>query len=142
MSCPWSTGRRDSAPPVAAASVTARAPLTPAEAGRRYLVLTALRWLPVGISIPVTVLLALSRGLSLANVGLVFLAHSLLVAVLGLPTSGLADVVGRRPVLVAFGVLHLLSRLAPGPLALGLPRDLPGSPERRAPQPVANGVPP
>ena len=54
------------------------------------------------------------------------------------PTGGLADVVGRRLVLVAFGVLHLLSRLAPGPLALGLPRDLPGSPERRAPQPVAN----
>ena len=118
--------------------MTARAPLTPAEAGRRYLVLTALRWLPVGISIPVTVLLALSRGLSLANVGLVFLVHSLLVAVLGLPTSGLADVVGRRPVLVASGVLHLLSSLASGPLALGLSRDLPGSPERRAPQPVAN----
>lgn len=92
--------------------MTARAPITPAQAGRRYLVLTALRWLPVGISIPVTVLLALSRGLSLADVGLVFLVHSLLVAVLELPTGGLADVVGRRPVLVASGVLHLLSSLA------------------------------
>ena len=92
--------------------MTARTALTPAQAGRRYLVLTALRWLPVGISIPVTVLLALSRGLTLADVGLVFLVHSLLVAVLELPTGGLADVVGRRPVLVASGVLHLLSSLA------------------------------
>ena len=111
--------------------MTARAPLTPAEAGRRFLVLTALRWLPVGISIPVTVLLALSRGLSPANVGLVFLVHSLLVAVLGLPTSGLADVVGRRPVLVASGVLHLLSSLASG-----------SARARSAPQPVANVDPP
>lgn len=82
------------------------------QAERRYLLLTALRWLPVGITIPVTVLLALSRGLTLADVGLVFLAHSLLVALLELPTGGLADALGRRPVLVASGVLHLLSCLA------------------------------
>jgi len=66
----------------------------------------------VGISIPVTVLLGLSRGLTLADLGVVFLAHSLLVAVLELPTGSLADLVGRRPVLVASGLLHLLSSLA------------------------------
>ena len=95
-------------------TVTARPvpALTVAQGERRYLLLTALRWLPVGITIPVTVLLALSRGLTLADVGLVFLAHSLLVALLELPTGGLADALGRRPVLVASGVLHLLSCLA------------------------------
>lgn len=87
-------------------------PISVEQAERRYVALTALRWLPVGVTLPVTVLLALSRGLTLADVGLVFLVHSVLVAVLELPTGGLADVLGRRPVLVASGVLHLLSCLA------------------------------
>ena len=81
-------------------------------AERRFVLLTALRWLPVGVSIPVTVLLALSRGLSLADIGLVFLLHSVVVALLELPTGGLADALGRRPVLVASGLLHLASCLA------------------------------
>lgn len=83
--------------------------LTVAQATRRYVGLTTLRWLPVGITIPVTVLLALSRGLTLAEVGAVFLVHSGVVALLELPTGGLADAVGRRPVLVASGLLHVAS---------------------------------
>jgi hypothetical protein len=43
-----------------------------AAARRRYLLLIALRWLPTGLLIPVTVLLALSRGLTLTEIGLVF----------------------------------------------------------------------
>ena len=81
--------------------------LTVQQATRRYVGLTALRWLPVGITIPVTVLLALSRGLSLAEVGAVFVVHSITVVLLELPTGGLADAVGRRPVLVASGLLHV-----------------------------------
>jgi len=87
------------------------APLTVRQATRRFVGLTALRWLPVGITIPVTVLLALSRGLSLADVGLMFLVHSVLVVLLELPTGGLADALGRRPVLVVSGLLHLASCL-------------------------------
>jgi len=83
------------------------APLTVPQATRRFVGLTALRWLPVGITIPVTVLLALARGLSLADVGVVFLVHSVLVVLLELPTGGLADALGRRPVLVVSGLLHL-----------------------------------
>ena len=81
--------------------------LTVQQATRRYVGLTALRWLPVGITIPVTVLLALSRGLTLAQVGAVFVVHSVTVVLLELPTGGLADAVGRRPVLVASGLLHV-----------------------------------
>lgn len=85
--------------------------LTVAAAGRRYVGLTALRWLPVGLSVPVTVLLAQSRGLSVAQVGLVFAVYGMVCLVLELPTGGLADAIGRRPVLVLSGSLHLLGLL-------------------------------
>lgn len=87
------------------------APTTVAGATRRLVGLTALRWLPVGLTTPITVLLALSRGLSLREVGLLFTVHGLVVLALELPTGGLADVLGRRPVVVAGAVLHLLSCL-------------------------------
>ena len=45
-------------------------------ARRRYLILIALRWLPIGLLIPITVLLALSRGLSLTEIGLVFASRA------------------------------------------------------------------
>jgi len=67
---------------------------------RRFLALTALRWLPTGLLMPVTVLLQQDRGLSLGQVGLVTAAQGIVVAVLELPTGGLADAVGRRPVLL------------------------------------------
>jgi predicted MFS family arabinose efflux permease len=85
--------------------------LTVAAAGRRYVGLTALRWLPVGLSVPVSVLLAQSRGLSIAQVGLVFAVYGMVCLVLELPTGGLADAIGRRPVLVLSGSLHLLGLL-------------------------------
>ena len=85
--------------------------LTVAAAGRRYVGLTALRWLPVGLSVPVSVLLAQSRGLSVAQVGLVFAVYGMVCLVLELPTGGLADAIGRRPVLVLSGSLHLLGLL-------------------------------
>ena len=85
------------------------APTTVRSATRRLVGLTALRWLPVGLTAPVMVLLALSRGLTLAEVGLLFTAHGIVVLLLELPTGGLADVVGRRPVIVAGALLHLAS---------------------------------
>ena len=94
--------------------------LTLASAGRRYVGLTALRWLPMGLSIPVTVLLAQSRGLSLSQVGLVFVAHSVVALLLELPTGGLADAIGRRPVLVLSGLLQIS-----GLLTLAVAQNLP-----------------
>ncbi len=79
------------------------------DARRRYLVLVASRWLPVGLLIPIFVLLPLSRGLSLTEIGLVFAVQGLVVVFLELPTGGLADALGRRPVLILASVLALAS---------------------------------
>lgn len=67
---------------------------------RRYLVLTALRWFPTGLLIPISVLFLLSRGLTLVEIGLVSSVQGLVVLFLELPTGGLSDALGRRPVLI------------------------------------------
>lgn len=78
-------------------------------ARRRYLALTALRWLPVGFLAPIFVLIPLSRGLSLTEIGFVFAAQGLVVLALELPTGGLSDALGRRPVLVIASVVAIVS---------------------------------
>jgi hypothetical protein len=87
------------------------APTTVRSATRRLVGLTALRWLPVGLTTPITVLLAQARGLTLGEIGVLFTVHGVLVVTLELPTGGLADVLGRRPVVVAGAVLHIASCL-------------------------------
>ena len=82
-------------------------------AHRRFLVLLALRWFPVGLCMPIGVLLALSRGLTLAEFGLAVSLQGFVVLALELPTGGLSDSWGRRPVLVlsaavALGSMSLL----------------------------------
>ena len=72
---------------------------------RRFFALVALRWLPVGFLMPIFVLVPLSRGLSLTEIGVVFAAQGLVVLALELPTGGLSDALGRKPVLlIASGV--------------------------------------
>ena len=78
-------------------------------ARRRYLSLVALRWLPTGLLVPVIVLLAMSRGLSVTEIGLVFAIQGLVVLVLELPTGGLSDALGRRPVLILASLVTLLA---------------------------------
>lgn len=75
----------------------------------RYLVLLGLRWLPVGLLVPVFVLLMQERGLTLTEIGVAFAAQGVLVLALELPTAGLADAVGRRPVLVIAALVNLAS---------------------------------
>ena len=84
-------------------------PATVRSATRRLVVLTALRWFPVGLTVPVMVLLGTARGLSLADLGLLLTAYGVVVLVLELPTGGLADVLGRRPVVLLGTALHALS---------------------------------
>ena len=79
---------------------------------RRSVLLTALDWFPVGLTVPVLVLLAQVRDLTLGQIGFVFALFGVLGALLELPTGGLADVLGRRPVLLAAALLHVLSCLA------------------------------
>jgi predicted MFS family arabinose efflux permease len=78
-------------------------------ARRRYLILLALRWLPTGLLIPIFVLLPLSRGLSLTEIGIVFSVQGFVVLALELPTGGLSDSLGRRPVLIGASFVGLSS---------------------------------
>ncbi|WP_406043721.1 MFS transporter [Micromonospora sp. NBC_00898] len=75
----------------------------------RYLTLYGLRWLPTGLMIPVMILVMQERGLSLSQIGLVSTAQGLVVLALELPTGGLADALGRKPVLATAWALSLVS---------------------------------
>jgi hypothetical protein len=75
--------------------------VTARSAMRRYMLVSFLTWLPVGLMVASMVLLMTERGLSLAQVGLSVTVFSIVTVGLELPTGGLADVVGRRVVLAA-----------------------------------------
>lgn len=81
---------------------------------RRYVMLNALCWLPTGLTAPVLVLLFAARGIDIATVGALLATYGLTSAALELPTGGLADVLGRRPVLIAASLLFLASTLLLG----------------------------
>ena len=109
---PTRTGRRRSSRSTCTPSRSRGPPMTALDARSartRYLVLVGLRWLPTGLLIPVIVLLALSRGLSLTEIGLVFSLQGLVVLFLELPTGGLSDALGRRPVLILASLVGLVS---------------------------------
>ncbi len=73
----------------------------------RYVILTALRWLPVGLLVPVYVRLMLASGLDLATVGSVMIVYTVTVIALEVPTGGLADTIGTRAVLVVGTLLAI-----------------------------------
>ncbi|MBB4950211.1 hypothetical protein F4556_005746 [Kitasatospora gansuensis] len=85
------------------------APTALRTARRRYLTVSFLCWLPVGLTIAPLVLLLGERGITLAGVAGLVAAYSLTAAALELPTGGLSDVLGRRPVLAAAGLLSLVA---------------------------------
>jgi MFS family permease len=89
--------------------------MTALAAARRYALLNVLLWLPAGLYLVPLVLLMLDRGLTVSTIAVVGVAYGLTIAVLELPTGGLADVLGRRPVLIASAVAG-----AAGLLLLGL----------------------
>ncbi|WP_336630624.1 MULTISPECIES: MFS transporter [unclassified Microbacterium] len=84
-------------------------PLTSREAGRRFVLLSATRWFPVGLVFGLTVLLPLERGLTLPEVGVLLSLQGFVVLALELPTGGLADTRGRRPLLIVSGVLAVVA---------------------------------
>jgi MFS family permease len=74
---------------------------------RRFLWLLWLRWLPIGLIAPLLVLFLVDRGLTLAQVGVVMAVYGITTAVFELPTGGLADTLGRRPVLLLSSLLGM-----------------------------------
>jgi MFS family permease len=82
-------------------------PLTPRRARQVFLLLTLTRWFPVGLVVTVTTLLPIERGLSVPQALTALSVTGFVVFALELPTAGLADSLGRRPMLVAAGVLQV-----------------------------------
>ena len=76
---------------------------------RRFLVLTGLRWLPLGLLMPVLVLLPMGRGMRLSDVGFALAFQGFVVLALEVPTGGLADSIGRRRMLLASSVAAMIS---------------------------------
>jgi MFS family permease len=72
---------------------------------RRFVVLRALRWLPLGVALPFLVLLPQDRGLGLGAIGLAWAVHGTVAIVLEVPSGGLADAIGRRTALILGGLL-------------------------------------
>jgi len=83
--------------------------LTAEAVRRRYLTLVAMRWLPTGLLIPVSILLPAERGLSLSEIGLAAAGQGLFVLFLELPTGGLADSLGRKRVLISSSLVGMAS---------------------------------
>jgi hypothetical protein len=78
--------------------------MTAAGLTRRFVVLRALRWLPLGFLLPFVVLIPDARGLSLPTIGALWAVHSVVTLVLEVPSGALADAVGRRRALLAGAV--------------------------------------
>ena len=77
----------------------------------RFVILRALRWLPLGLVLPFLVITPQARGLSLGEIGVVFAVHSAVAIALEVPSGALADLVGRRRVLLGGAALTAVSLL-------------------------------
>jgi predicted MFS family arabinose efflux permease len=81
--------------------------LSPTAAKRVFLVLSTTRWLPVGFVVGIFTLVARERGLTIEQITLYMTAQGIMVLLLELPTSGFADALGRRPLLLVAGVVNI-----------------------------------
>ncbi len=75
----------------------------------RYHLLLALRFVPTGLFITVFVLLLRDRGLTLTQIGVGTAAQGIVMLFLELPSGGLADALGRKPVLVLASGFSMMS---------------------------------
>lgn len=85
------------------------APVSAGQARRRFMVLLGLRWGGTGFLLPVMVLVMIERGFSLGDIGLITAAQGVMVLLLELPTGGLSDALGRRPVLMMASIFGAAS---------------------------------
>jgi MFS family permease len=75
----------------------------------RYGLLVALQEFAIWLPLPVFILHMTDRGLDLALIGLAFGIRAVIVVVLEIPTGGLADAIGRKPVALASQASTLIS---------------------------------
>jgi MFS family permease len=68
---------------------------------RRYGLLVALQEFAIWLPLPVLVLHLTDRGFDLAAIGFAFALRAVFVVLLEVPTGGLADAIGRKPVALA-----------------------------------------
>lgn len=78
----------------------------------RYMLLVGLYELALVLPLAVLVLHLTDRGFDLGAIGLAFAMRALLVVLLEVPTGGLADAIGRRPVALVSQGLTLASMVA------------------------------
>ncbi len=78
-------------------------------ARRVFLLLSATRWLPVGLVFGLYTLVPLQRGLDVPQVTTFLAAQGIAIMLLELPTSGFSDAFGRKPVLLVAGVLNVVA---------------------------------
>ncbi len=76
---------------------------------RTYYLVTSLTWFGNILPMAIGVLFVRSRGFSLLDVGLFTAVYSLTVALLEVPTGGLADTIGRKRVALLAGALAMAS---------------------------------
>ena len=75
---------------------------------RTYYLIISLFWLAVSLPAALGILIIQSRGLNLSQIGILLGIYSLTIVLLEVPTGGLADAVGRKPVaLLAYGAAAL-----------------------------------
>jgi MFS family permease len=86
--------------------------LTPDRLTRHFILLRALRWLPIGVVLPFMIITPDARGLSIGAIGAVFAVHSAVAIVLEVPSGALADALGRRRIMLAGAALTALSLFA------------------------------
>ncbi|MFN2320123.1 MAG: MFS transporter [Dermatophilaceae bacterium] len=87
-------------------------PLTPEAARRIFYLLMVTRWFPVGLVVGILILLLTGRGLTIAQAATAAAVTGVVTFVLELPTSGIADALGRRPVYLAAAVVGVAAGFA------------------------------
>ncbi len=102
---------------LAAAPATDRTSCAPSGAAarsvrRRYYAVHALTWFAAVLPMPVHVLLAAERGFDLQQIGWTMGLYAATVALLELPTGGLADAYGRKRIALASVAVHAVASLA------------------------------
>ena len=85
--------------------------LTVSQLKRRYFTITSLFWFASVLPGATLVLLAGARGLDLRQIGFAFGTYGLTVALLEVPTGGLADCFGRRRVTLTATFVTLVAQL-------------------------------